>query len=205
MRHNQKNEREPAPVDEAIEARFSFEDHEWGYENESDSAEEAIYTYDPAAQLTDNQEEEEAVKSMAQEELENILDELNKPEFVEAHDLCSTIRKAVTNALRKFPHAEVIQLFPKRKPQSEPVPQPETKRKPIDLTKRLPKNKSTFRYTTNARVHDLFPKSKPQPEPQPVPNRKLNEVSNIADYRKPGWEIVRYDENTQMYEFPGLS
>ena len=165
MHHLQEDEHwhgedEPIPVDEPMKSGLLPDDYEeflpdeWR-DDEAVSTEEATYAYVPEAQLTDSQED--AAKSMHQEELENILDELNKEQF-NAPKLCFTIRKAVTNALRKFPHAE---------------------------------------------VRDLFPKSKPQLEPQPVPKRKPNEVSNIADHRKPGWEIVRYDKDAQMYQFSG--
>lgn len=142
MSHLQENEHEQTPVDIAFKSGLLPDGYERffsdGYEleDETDSTEEATYVYDLVAQLTDSQEEEDAVKSMPQKELEKILEELDKHEF-DAPVLCRTIRKAIINALRKFPHAEVIQLFPKRKPQPEPAPQPE--RKPIDLTKRLPK------------------------------------------------------------------
>ena len=212
-------EDEPIPADKGLENGLLPDGYEEffpdGYEGEDmpNSTEETASNQ--TTQLTDDQEDN--VKSMPRKKLEKILDELDKEQF-NAPVLCSTIREAVTNVLRKFVHEDlsITELESKRDPNQptlryitnakvfemfpRPEPKPIPERKPIDLIKRLPKNKPTVRHSTDAEVSNLFPRSKPQPESQPVLRRKLNEVSNITDYnRKSGWKNIKYGKDATMH------
>jgi len=173
MRDTKENE--ITPVDEALKAGFTFEDHNWGDENESDSPEE---TDTPITELNDEQEED--IKSMPRKRIEEALNNLEQHKFDTNKDLYLSVRKSLLNALRPFIHEElgIIELESKRDP-----------------------NQPTLRYETGAEVFELFPKpeSKPQPDKQPA------EIIELTEHQLPTSEVVQYNESAQMYEFPGIA
>ncbi len=176
MRNNKKRENEQIPVDEALEAGFEFEGYDWGDGAETDSEEKA--EKEPITQLTDEQENE--VKNMPRQRLEEILSDLEQHKFEINQKLYSKIRKSIINALRSFVHEDlgIIELESKRDP-----------------------NQPTLRYETDAEVFELFP----EPEPKPEPKKRPADIIRLSEQRLPEQEIVRYDEVAKMYEFPGLS